>query len=145
MNLIGQYDVTVGEKGRIALPRKIRNGLGEKIIITYGFEHSLMVVSEQNWTNLVSELKDSSLFASNVRDTKRFLFGGAVLVTLDKQGRFILPDYLGKYARIEGEVVFLGLSQYAELWDKKRWMEHTKSLESEIEKIAESLTKKIEE
>jgi len=145
VNLIGQYEGAVGEKGRIALPKKVRQELGEKIIITYGFEHSLIVVSENNWTKLVSELKDSSLFASNARDTKRFLFGGAVSLALDKQGRFVLPEYLRKYAQIENEVVFLGLSSYAELWDKNRYEKHSKALEGEIEKIAESLIKKIEE
>ncbi len=145
MNLLGQYEVSVGEKGRIALPSKVRKELGEKVIITYGFEKSLMVVSEQNWVRLVGELKNSSLFASNARDTKRFLFGGAVLVTLDKQGRFLLPEYLRRYAGIAEDVVFIGLESYAELWDKKKWEAHTKRLEGEIEKIADSLIEKIEE
>lgn len=145
MNLIGQYEVTVGDKGRIALPSKVRNVLGEKVIITYGFERSLIVVSEQNWTRLVGELKNSSLFAARARDTKRFLFGGAVSVSLDKQGRFLLPEYLRKYAGIGNEVVFLGLESYAELWDKKKWEKHTGTLQGEIEKIAESLIEKIEE
>lgn len=145
MNLIGQYEVSVGEKGRIALPSKIRKELGEKVIITYGFEKSLIVVSEQNWTRLIGELKDSSLFASKARDTKRFLFGGAVSVDLDKQGRFLLPEYLRKYAGVEKEVVFLGLESYAELWDKKKWDKHTANLQTEIEKIAETLIEKIEQ
>lgn len=145
VNMLGQHEGSVGEKGRIALPKKVRKELGEKIIITYGFEHSLMIVSQQNWERLVNELKDSSLFASNARDTKRFLFGGAVSLELDKQGRFILPDYLRKYAQIGNDVIFLGLSSYAELWDKKRWSTHSGALEKEIENIAESLIKKIEQ
>jgi MraZ protein len=145
VNLLGQYEVSVGDKGRIALPSKVRKELGEKVIITYGFEKSLIVVSEQNWTRLVGELKNSSLFAVNARDTKRFLFGGAISVTLDKQGRFLLPEYLRKYAGIGDEVIFLGLESYAELWDKKQWNNHTRTLQGEIEKIAETLIKKIEE
>jgi len=144
VNLLGQYEVAVGDKGRIALPVKVRRELGEKVIITYGFENSLIVVSEANWTSLIEELKSSSLFAVNARDTKRFLFGGAVSVELDKQGRFLLPDYLRQYAEIEEEVVFLGLDSYAEIWDKKRWIKHTSGLKGEIEKIAESLIEKIE-
>lgn len=144
MKLIGQYEISVGEKGRVAFPKKIRKEIGDKIIITYGFEHSLIIVSENNWTKLVGELKDSSLFANNARDTKRFLFGGAVSVSLDKQGRFLIPEYLKKFAEINEEVVFLGLLSHVELWDKKRWEKHTKSLEGEIEKIAESLIDEIE-
>lgn len=145
MNLLGQYEVSVGEKSRIALPAKIRKSTGDKIIITYGFEKSLMVVSEENWKNLISELKSSSLFTANARDTKRFLFGGATPLSLDKQGRFVLPDYLRKYAGISAEVVFVGLESHAELWDKNKWREHTLKLEKEIEKIAETLVEKIEE
>lgn len=145
MNLLGQYEVSVGDKGRIALPSKVRKELGEKVIITYGFEKSLIVVSEQNWTRLIGELKNSSLFEAKARDTKRFLFGGAAFVTLDKQGRFLLPEYLRKYAGIDNEVIFLGLESYAELWDKKSWAKHTNALQGEIEKIAEALIKKIEE
>jgi len=145
VNLIGQYEVSVGEKGRIALPKKVRTTLGDKVIITYGFENSLIVVSVKNWTQLVTELKGSSLFASNARDTKRFLFGGAIEPELDKQGRFILPEYLRSYAGIEKDVVFLGLSSYAEIWDKKQWLKHATILRSDIEKIAETLIKKIEE
>lgn len=144
MNLIGQFEVSVGDKGRIALPKKIRKELGENIIITYGFEQSLIVVSENNWNQLISELKDSSLFAVNARDTKRFLFGGAVDAALDKQGRFILPEYLRQYAKIEDDVVFLGLDTHAELWDKKKWEKHTEALKADIEKIAGSLIEKIE-
>ena len=145
MNLLGQYEVTVGEKGRIALPVKERKELGNKVIITYGFEKSLIVVSEENWVRLVSELKNSSLFTANARDTKRFLFGGAVSVVLDKQGRFLLPEYLRRYASISDEVIFIGLESYAELWDKKKWTEHSAKLSGQIEKIAETLVKKIEE
>lgn len=145
MNLLGQYEVSVGEKGRIGLPSKIRKELGDKVIITYGFEKSLMVVSEKNWMNLVSELKSSSLFKVNARDIKRFLFGGATSLNLDKQGRFVLPDYLRKHAGISKEVVFVGLESHAELWDKNKWENHTSNLEKEIEHIAETLVKKIEE
>jgi len=145
VNLLGQYEVSVGEKGRVALPKKVREALGESVIVTYGFEKSLIVVSEANWAKLISELKNSSLFLTNARDTKRFLFGGATSVSVDKQGRFILPDYLIRYAEISEDVVFLGLSSYAEIWDKKRWEKHTKELSQEIETVAESLIKKIEE
>lgn len=144
MNLIGQYDVAVGDKNRLALPKKIREVLGEKIIITYGFERSLIIVSESNWTKFISELEDSSLFSSNARDAKRFLYGGASGIELDKQGRFILPDYLKAHASIKDDVIFLGLDTYAELWDKSKWETHTKVLESDIEKIAETLINKIE-
>lgn len=145
MNLLGQYEVSVGQEGRIALPARVRKEIGDKVIITYGFEKSLIVVSEANWTRLISELKSSSLFASNARDTKRFLFGGASSASLDKQGRFLLPEYLREYAEIEDEVIFVGLESYAEIWDKKRWVKHTSALQGEIEKIAESLIEKIEE
>ena len=138
--LIGQYEGKVGEKGRIAFPKKLREIIGDRLIITLGYENSLVIVSEDGWKALLEGTEGKPFIQKESRETQRFLLGGASSVTLDDKGRFILPDYLRSFAKIKGAVVFLGLSRYVELWDKDRWEEYRKGLEENIDKISKRLT-----
>lgn len=137
--LLGQYRGTIGDKGRIAIPKKFREILGDNLIITFGYENSLIVVSEQGWKTLTEGTEGRPFIHSQTRDTQRFLLGGATLVSLDNKGRFVIPSYLRSFAGIGDEVVFLGLSRYVEMWDSKRWLAHQKFLEKNIESIAKKL------
>ncbi len=139
--LIGQYWGKVGEKFRIAFPKKFRDILGDKVIITQGFEGSLIVVSEEGWKALLEGTEGKPFTTSSARETQRFLLGGASFVEFDDKGRFILPEYLRKYAGLADEVVFLGISRYVEIWDRKRWVEYEKDLSKNIGAIAEKLSK----
>lgn len=141
--LIGQYDVKVGEKNRIAFPKRFREVLGDKLIITYGFESSLIVVSEKNWKSLLEGTEDKPFLLSGARDTQRFLLGGASLIELDDQGRFVIPDYLKDFGKIEREVVFVGLYRYVEMWDLTRWDKYQEDMHKNISIVAEKLTEKI--
>ncbi|OGH10542.1 MAG: hypothetical protein A2857_00450 [Candidatus Levybacteria bacterium RIFCSPHIGHO2_01_FULL_36_15] len=137
--LLGQFEVKVGEKSRIAFPKRFRENLGDKIIITYGFENSLMVVSEQNWKSLLEGTEDKPFLLSNARDTQRFLLGGAAMVELDAQGRFVLPEYLKEFGDIKEEVTFVGLYRYVEIWSSKKWLEHRDTIKKNISSVAEKL------
>src|SRR3989304_1760094 len=125
--LIGQFQVKVGEKGRLAFPKRFREILGDRLIITYGFENSLIVVSESNWKALLEGTEDKPFIQSGARKTQRFLLGSAAMVDLDSQGRFILPEYLRGYATLQEEVVFVGLNKYVEIWENKKWQEYSKT------------------
>lgn len=142
--LIGQFNVKVGEKGRIAFPKRFREELGSTIIVTYGFENSLMVVSEKNWSSLLEGTEDKPFLLSSARDTQRFLLGGATIAELDNQGRFILPDYLRRFASIEEELVIVGLYRYVEIWDRKKWEAYQSKAQSNIAEIAEGLIDKFD-
>jgi len=142
--LLGQFDAKVGEKGRLAFPKRFRNELGDKIIVTYGFENSLMIVSEKNWKSLLEGTEDKPFLLSSARDTQRFLLGGATVVELDSQGRFVLPEYLREFAGVSDEVVFIGLYKYVEVWDKKKWNEQRIKIQKNITEVAESLIDKID-
>ncbi len=139
--LLGQFSGKVGEKFRIAFPRKFRDVLGDKLIITQGFEGSLIVVSETGWKALLEGTEGKPFIGNETRQMQRFLLGNATLVKLDEKGRFILPEYLRNYAGLGEEVVFLGLSRYVEVWDKKRWDEYQQGLSKNIGSIAEKLSK----
>lgn len=140
--LIGQYEGKVGEKGRIAFPKKFREILGDKLIITFGYENSLIVVSQENWRQLMEGTEGRPFIEADTRETQRFLLGAASDVKLDSKGRFIIPYYLREFAKIEADVVFVGLSRYVEIWDKTRWMEYAKSLERNIDRISQRLVEK---
>lgn len=139
--LIGQYEGKIDLKSRIAFPKKFREILGDKLIVTLGYENSLIVVPESGWTALLEGTEGKPFIHSETRETQRFLLGGASNVDLDGKGRFVLPSYLKEFGKINGDVVFLGLSRYVEIWDKGRWLEYRKNLEKNIDSISQRLVK----
>ena len=140
--LIGQYDGRIDNKGRSAFPKKFREILGDKLIVTFGYENSLIVVSEENWKALLEGTQGRPFIESETRETQRFLLGGASNVELDGKGRFILPAYLREFGKIKDNVVFIGLSRYVEIWDKKKWVEYQTFLEKNIDSISKRLVGK---
>lgn len=137
--LIGQYDSKVGEKHQASLPKKFREALGEKLIVTKGFEHCLIIVSEENWKTLLEGTEGKPFTNKNTRELQRFLLGNATAVELDSKGRFVLPEYLRRFAGIETEIVFAGIQRFVEVWDKDKWEEHQERLSNEIGDIAQRL------
>jgi len=138
--LLGQYSARVSPGGRVAFPKKFRKILGEKIIITRGYEGCLIAVSEADWKTLVEATEKKPFVFGPTRDTARFLLGNAALIELDSQGRFVLPGYLKEYGRLEEEVVFLGLDRYVEIWAKKNWDNYQDYLNKNIDQISERLS-----
>src|SRR3989338_8626389 len=139
--LIGQYDGKLEAKNRIAFPKKLRAILGSKLIITLGYENSLIIVSENSWKALLEGTEGKPFIERATRETQRFLLGGASFVELDDKGRFVIHSYLREFAKIQNEVIFLGLSRYVEMWDKNVWKEYSKNLEKNIDKISQKLIK----
>lgn len=143
--LIGQYAVKVSKKFQTAFPKKFREVLGDKLIVTQGFEGALIVVSEQGWKVLLEDAQKRPLTQGGARDTKRFLLGGAAFVDLDDKGRFIIPEYLRTYAQLQEEIIFLGQDTYVEIWDKNNWEAYNKELMKNISVIAEKLSQPVRE
>jgi MraZ protein len=139
--LIGRQDSKIDEKGRIAFPKKFRNELGETLIISQGFEGSLIIVGKENWQLLTEGTIDKPITSKEARETQRFLLGSAEEVSLDAKGRFILPEHLKVFADIKKEVVCLGILRYVQLWDKDKWEKHNLNLVKNIEGIAQKLDK----
>jgi len=138
--LLGQYESKIGEKHQAGLPKKIREILGDKLIITKGFERCLIVVSKENWMMLLEGTEGKPFINKSSRELQRFLLGNATNVELDQKGRFVIPEYLRLFANIETDVVFIGVQRFVEIWDKKSWEDHQLELSSKIESIAERLS-----
>lgn len=138
--LIGQYGSKLTDRNRISVPKKIRDELGNELIITRWYEGCLVLVSRQGWLELITRLVGrQKLITQPVRDIDRFIFASAFEVDVDGQGRFVLPDELRFYADVKSEVVFIGLGDRAEVWSSERWHE----LEGEVEKKANAAIEKI--
>ncbi len=139
--IIGEYRSKIGEKKRVSLPKKFRDELGEEIILTRGYEDSLILVNKQMWSKIAGEVVNGSFINKNIRDTSRFLVGGATEVSIDKQGRFLVPEALFEHASLKQDVVFIGLVNWIEIWDREKWDERLKYLKSNGEEIANELSK----
>ncbi len=137
--LIGQYEGKIGEKYQAALPKKFREVLGDKLIVTKGFENCLIVVSEDNWKTLLEGTEGKPFTNKATRELQRFLLGNATYVEIDTKGRFVIPEYLRNFAGIKQEVIFAGIQRFVEVWDKNKWEDHQKELAKDIEGIAERL------
>ena len=127
--LIGEFSYRVGLKNRVAIPKKLRADLGQKVMAMRGYEGSIMLVSQKNWEKMVDEAIGGPLTDAKVRDTARFLMGSAHEVELDAQGRFVLPPSLVEHGgtKVGEEVVFVGLGRWVEIWSIKRWEEQLRA------------------
>lgn len=139
-SVLGQYDVRVNEKQQVALPRKFRSVLGDTLVVTKGFDGHLVIVAEKDWEDLVKGTEGILFTNRETRDVQRFFLGNATIVELDTQGRFVLPEYLRTYAGILKDVVFVGLRNFVEVWDKNKWEEQQKNLSANISIMTESIS-----
>ena len=138
--LIGRHDSKIDEKNRISFPNKFRKELGEQLVITQGFEGSLIVIKATQMNLLLEGSEGKPITHKQARDTETFLLGGAEEVKLDSKGRFVIPDHLKKYAGLGEEVACLGVLRYVRIWDKKRWEEYNGILIKNIGEITRKLS-----
>jgi MraZ protein len=140
--LIGQYSSKLTDKNRVAIPKKIRDEVGEEMIIARWYERCLVMVSKENWQNLVNRLVGiGKIIISPVRDIDRFIMASAFEVNLDRQGRFVLSEELIKYANIIDEVVFIGLGDRVEIWAVDAWHKLEEEAEERASKAIEKIAK----
>lgn len=142
---IGRYSTHVGAKGRIAIPVKLREGLGTTAIISQGYEKSLLMFPKDQWATLTSFLVDKPMTLVPVRDTERFLFGSAYEAEFDDQGRIVVPRELREFADLNGEAVFLGVGNRIEIWSREHWENYEASMVGNIENIAAKITQNNEQ
>ena len=137
----GNYSHSLDEKGRLVIPKKMREELGNKIFIMKGFDGALAIYQESSYSKVMEELEKYSFNKKENRDYLRLKLASIVDLDVDKMGRVQLPvAILGKY-HINKDVVVLGAGDHIEVWDKVRYEEYISSIEDEYEDIAERLDK----
>ena len=138
--LIGEYEHSLDVKGRLIMPAKLREDIGEKFIITKGLDGCLFGFSLSEWTNFEEKLKSLPLTNKNARDFVRFFLSGAVNVEIDKQGRFLVASNLREYASMEKEIVIIGVGTRIEFWSKDKWNQYNSSDNISADTLAENMT-----
>ena len=137
----GNYSHSLDEKGRLVIPKKMREELGNKIFIMKGFDGALAIYQESAYSRVMEELEKYSFNKKENRDYLRLKLASIVDLDVDKMGRVQLPvAILGKY-HINKDVIVLGAGDHIEVWDKDRYEEYMSSIEDEYEDIAERLGK----
>lgn len=133
----GSYEHSVDVKGRIIIPSKLRDGLGDTFIITKGVDGCLLIYPMEEWENFVLDLKK---LPSNKegRMLQRYFLASAIETEFDKQGRALLPQNLREHANINKNVLLVGLMNKIEIWDVDVWSKNTG--EKNIEEVFDEMT-----
>ncbi len=118
---IGEYKHSLDEKGRVSVPAKYREQLGDTFILTKGLDGCLFIYPASEWVLFEQKLKNLPLTNTNARKFVRFFLSGAVECNTDKQGRILIPLNLRAYSKIERDIVFIGMSNRIEIWSNTNW------------------------
>ncbi|MEO3947445.1 division/cell wall cluster transcriptional repressor MraZ [Gorillibacterium sp. CAU 1737] len=136
---MGEHQHNMDEKGRLTIPSRFREELGETFVITRGLDQCLFVYPLSEWAVLEQKLKALSLMKSDARAFTRFFFSGAIECELDKQGRVNLPKNLTEHAKLDKECVVIGVSNRVEIWSREVWSDYAQKSEESFNEIAEKL------
>lgn len=137
---LGRYYHTVEQKGRIAVPARFRETLGDHPVITRGLDGCLFLFSQKDWGVFSSSLEHATLTKRVHRDFIRLMTNDAQELTIDDQGRVLLPEFLRTLIHISKDVVFAGSSDHVELWDRDTYHAYVESLSSRAEEVAEQFS-----
>lgn len=138
--LLGEYRHNVDVKGRVSVPSKFREDLGQSFVVTKGLDNCLFIYSKQEWETFENKLKQLPLTNQDARSFIRFFFAGATECEVDKQGRINIPQNLRDYASIKKDVVIVGVATRAEIWDSEAWDNYTNSDSLDVSKIASQMS-----
>lgn len=121
---MGEYQHTIDAKGRLIVPSKFRDLLGEHFVVTKGLDSCLFIYPPAEWSAFEEKLKQLPLTSSDARKFVRFFFSGALECDLDNQGRIILPPNLRAYAGLKKEIISIGVNNRVEIWDREKWKDY---------------------
>lgn len=136
---MGEYQHNIDTKGRMIVPAKFRDDLGERFIVTRGLDTCLFVYPMDEWKILEQKLKKLPLTKKDARAFTRFFFSGAIECEVDKQGRINIPQPLRTYASLDKECVVIGVSNRLEVWQADLWNAYMVESEESFAEIAENL------
>ena len=136
---IGEYSHSIDNKGRIQIPVKLRQELGQGAVVTRGIDKCLFLYPRPAWLKLADKLSKLPIGKASTRAFARMMLAGAMDVEIDNQGRMLVPDYLRHYAGLKKSVVVAGLYSRLELWDEASWNSYKRGTEKTSTAIAETL------
>lgn len=134
---MGEYSHSIDTKGRLIIPAKFRELLGEEFVLTKGLDGCLSIYPMEEWKAFEEKLKALPLTNKNARTFSRFFVAGATTCELDKQGRILVPVTLREFAGLEKDVVLTGNITRIEIWSKQKWIENSNY--DDMDAIAEDM------
>ncbi|CDC60951.1 protein MraZ [Clostridium sp. CAG:417] len=137
--LMGEYHHNIDDKGRLTIPSKFRDDLGEKFVITRGLENCLFAYSLDDFQKIVAELQKIPFTKKDARQFMRFFLSGATTVEFDKQGRINISSPLISYAGLKKECIIIGTGDRLEIWSSDNWNDFFDSTKDNMSDIAENL------
>lgn len=141
----GKYESNLDEKGRVVIPSKYREEIGDKLYLIKGFEGCVSLYKEEDFINFIDKLKRLQYEKSKVRQYQRLLLESVVELTIDKHGRVLIPTRTLKEYEISSKVTIVGVINHLELWDSIKYDNYKKDNEGNFELDAESLIESNEE
>lgn len=137
--MLGEFMHTLDTKGRVFLPARWREELSPELVVTAGQERCLFVMTTERFRARAAQLEQHSPDRKANRDYNRLFFSSASEEAVDKSGRVMIPPGLRQYAGLAKEVIWIGVSDRAEIWDREAWSRYKEGVEAQYEAIAEQL------
>lgn len=137
--LIGEFTHTLDDKNRMSLPVKFRKEMGKRVIVAPGLDNCLSIFTPKEWEKISSKLSDSSMLAVDNRSFSRFMFGQAVDVDVDANGRILIPENLKNRSGLTTKVIVIGVQNRAEIWNEKAWNNYKKIVDGQADALADKL------
>ena len=134
---MGEYNHTIDAKGRVIVPSKFRDLLGEEFVVTKGLDGCLFVFDNKEWAAFEEKLRSLPITNKDARAIVRFFLAGAASVEVDRQGRILLPASLRDFAGLTKDAVLVGVGSRIEIWSKEFWM--SANVYDDMDEIAESM------
>ena len=136
--LIGEYHHNIDEKGRLIIPAKFREEIGESFVVTKGLDGCLFVYSLVEWEKIVNKLKKLPFTKKDSRVFSRFFLASATVCEFDRQGRINLMNSLTLYAGLKKECAIIGVNDRLEIWNLDKFNNLMKEKERELDEISEN-------
>jgi MraZ protein len=136
---IGEYNHSLDDKGRMAIPTKFRAALKGGAVVTKGLDNCLFLYTKKEWSKIAERLAALPFNKANDRALARHFLAGAMDLEFDAQGRVMLPEYLRSFAGLAKKVVIAGLYSRLEIWDEAAWQAYKRKTDKSSNEIAEAL------
>ncbi len=136
---IGEFQHVLDGKGRVIIPSRLREGLGERFVLTRGIDPCVAVYPLDEWSRTEEKLINNPMTKKDLRALNRIMFSGAMEVELDKQGRTLIPQYLREHANIDKNVMILGVGDRVEIWDEDSWKKYYENVSDTLSAMLENL------
>ncbi|WP_071130819.1 division/cell wall cluster transcriptional repressor MraZ [Enterococcus timonensis] len=136
---MGEFQHTIDPKGRLTMPAKFREALGEKFVVTRGLDGCLFGYPLSEWEQMETKFEQMPVSKKDARTFVRYFYSSATECEIDKQGRINIPSSLRTHATLSKNCVVIGVSNRIEIWDETRWQTFSADAEENFDEIAENM------